>query len=453
MGFWDAIGLGRKRTGDGAGGASTVQFEMLEPRLLLNADLPVTELSPALLDRPVDEAIVVDLVPQEETVRAELVTVSDGAEQSEGRGAEGLILETAEEEQEPPVERVSCDSVVLATVSLWVPEDSQLPYSSDDADSDVASSSVSEGPSAAQQLVATLHAANGPPEDQTTPADVTLESAGLLATVSAAGSEQFVIGQGDTLSGQPVIEQDVYVYGRLSPGNSPGIVTITGNLIFNGTDPDVIDDTYGPSGGSDTVGTLVIEIGGDAAGSGYDQVNVSGTVALGGILEIALINDFEPSLGDTFDFLTFTSRSGRFTEVRGPMGFGAGTLYFEVVEQADRLRLVVAEIPTGMDLHTTTSASDRMIQATSDLADQAAQRLRDLLLGTPELTGAIIPGTGATLDELFDLSDYLNVAPAWTNTWSRSRPWADGTTSTSKLSWLTCGPTGSTICWGAKLMT
>ena len=52
-----------------------------------------------------------------------------------------------------------------------------------------------------------------------------------------------------------------------------------------------------------------------------------------------------------------------------------------------------------------------MIQATGDLADHADLVLRDLLLGTPELTDETIPGTDVTVDELFDLSDYLNIGP------------------------------------------
>ena len=376
---------------------------------MLNADLPAVELGTALSDRPIEEAIVVDLIPQDADVREELVTVSDDTDLSENCGMEGFILEAGREEEKAPGERLSSGRTCAEAVSLLTSDEATLLSFSGTVDADVSPLSVDNGSSAAQQLVETLHAANGPPKGETVPSDAALESIGASATFLSAESTQFIVPQGDTLSGQPVIEQDVYVYGRLSPGNSPGIVTITGNLTFSGTDTGVIDDSYVPPPADDTVGTLVIEIGGDTPGAGYDQVRVSGTATLGGTLEVVLINSFEPSLGDTFDFLTFGTLSGQFAEVHGPMGWGDGNLYFEVVEQADCLQLVVSEIPTGMDLHTTTSASNRMIQATSDLADQAAQRLRDLLLGTPELTGEAVPATGVTLDDLFDLSDYLNV--------------------------------------------
>ena len=82
----------------------------------------------------------------------------------------------------------------------------------------------------------------------------------------------------------------------LSPGNSPGIIDIDGDLTIDGSDSDVIDDSYTPSG-PDTVGTIQIEIGGTSAGpgetttdDGYDQINVAGEVSLGGKLELVLVN-------------------------------------------------------------------------------------------------------------------------------------------------------------------
>lgn len=57
--------------------------------------------------------------------------------------------------------------------------------------------------------------------------------------------------------------------GTLSPGNSPGILN-TGNVDLQS--------------GS----TLAIELNGDTAGTGYDQLNVTGTVALAGTLDLSL---------------------------------------------------------------------------------------------------------------------------------------------------------------------
>jgi hypothetical protein len=78
------------------------------------------------------------------------------------------------------------------------------------------------------------------------------------------------------------------ITGTDSPGFSPAAVS-RGSVSYNGT--------------------LKVEIGGMTAGSEYDQLNHilgAGVAELGGTLEVALINAFVPSLGDTFEILTAT---------------------------------------------------------------------------------------------------------------------------------------------------
>jgi autotransporter-associated beta strand protein len=72
--------------------------------------------------------------------------------------------------------------------------------------------------------------------------------------------------------------------GTYSPGASPALSTVGGDLHENG-------------------GSLLVEIGGTTAGSGFDQLHVSGTASLGGLLTVQLLG-FAPSLGQTFQFLT-----------------------------------------------------------------------------------------------------------------------------------------------------
>ncbi|WP_198001008.1 right-handed parallel beta-helix repeat-containing protein, partial [Gimesia fumaroli] len=67
----------------------------------------------------------------------------------------------------------------------------------------------------------------------------------------------------------------------LAPGNSPGQVTINGNLTLNGDD------------------TLDIEMNSAIAGTGFDQLVVNGTVSLGGVT-LNLIDGFDPAEGDEF---------------------------------------------------------------------------------------------------------------------------------------------------------
>jgi fibronectin-binding autotransporter adhesin len=65
--------------------------------------------------------------------------------------------------------------------------------------------------------------------------------------------------------------------GTVAPGNSPGILTVNGNY-------------------TQTVGTLSVELNGTSVGTQYDQVNVTGTVTLGGALAATL--GYTPANGD-----------------------------------------------------------------------------------------------------------------------------------------------------------
>ncbi len=70
--------------------------------------------------------------------------------------------------------------------------------------------------------------------------------------------------------------------GTLSPGASPGTMTVTGNYSLNS-------------------GDLAIELDGLVAGTGYDQLIVTGDVSLAGALTLDV--GFTPSLGDMFTII------------------------------------------------------------------------------------------------------------------------------------------------------
>ena len=108
--------------------------------------------------------------------------------------------------------------------------------------------------------------------------------------------------QGGTLSGTGTVTANVSNGGLVSPGASPGILNITGTYTQTST------------------GALNIEIGGLTAGSQFDQLAISGLATLNGTLNISLINGFTPSPGDTFQIMTFASRSGGFSATTAPPG-------------------------------------------------------------------------------------------------------------------------------------
>src|SRR5262249_443767 len=86
----------------------------------------------------------------------------------------------------------------------------------------------------------------------------------------------------------------------LSPGNSPAAVSFAGNVDLTATS------------------ALKIELGGTMPGSQYDQVHVAGQLALGGTVNVSLINGFKPATGSSFDVLDWGARSGTFAAVQLP---------------------------------------------------------------------------------------------------------------------------------------
>jgi autotransporter-associated beta strand protein len=86
--------------------------------------------------------------------------------------------------------------------------------------------------------------------------------------------------------------------GILSPGNSPGILTVGSLTLNNGS-------------------LLDIELSGSARGSQSDAVVSTGSVSLGGTLQVSLIS-FSPSSGQSFDILDWGSLAGTFATLQLP---------------------------------------------------------------------------------------------------------------------------------------
>ncbi len=104
------------------------------------------------------------------------------------------------------------------------------------------------------------------------------------------------------LSGTGVIDApQVTAAGLVSPGTSPGMLTVTGNLTLLGTSE------------------LLIELAGPTQGTQYDFMSVGGAAELGGSqLKLTLLNGFGASIlpTDTFTVLTAgTTLSGTFSNV------------------------------------------------------------------------------------------------------------------------------------------
>ena len=121
------------------------------------------------------------------------------------------------------------------------------------------------------------------------------QSAGSTVVDGLFSSSTAIQIDGGTLSGSGTIQGDVAMGGTLNPGDSPGKLNIQGN--------------YTQLSG----GTFFAELAGLAPGTQYDQLAVTGAVALDGTLRVVLLNGLVVDLGDSFVLMTYGSESGQFS--------------------------------------------------------------------------------------------------------------------------------------------
>ena len=77
-------------------------------------------------------------------------------------------------------------------------------------------------------------------------------------------------------SGSGTIAGDLNNAGTVSPGNSPGLMTVEGDFAQS------------------SAGTVLIELAGTTAGIEHDVLQVDGEASLGGTLEVSLLDGFSP---------------------------------------------------------------------------------------------------------------------------------------------------------------
>lgn len=102
-----------------------------------------------------------------------------------------------------------------------------------------------------------------------------------------------------TIEGDGVLDVSSATFssaGTVSPGVSPGILTVFGNYA------------------QEADGALEIEIGGTNV-LDFDLLTISGAAALDGALEVSLIGGFEPGVGDTFVVMAYSSQVGTFSDI------------------------------------------------------------------------------------------------------------------------------------------
>ena len=110
-----------------------------------------------------------------------------------------------------------------------------------------------------------------------------------------------ILESGASLVGSGTLDGDLNNGGEVSPGDSPGLITVNGDYTQNAG------------------GILTLELAGTTPATMYDQLAITGTTILDGILNVSLIDPFIPAAGDSFNVLTYTSRTGTFGTVNLPV--------------------------------------------------------------------------------------------------------------------------------------
>jgi choice-of-anchor C domain-containing protein len=125
--------------------------------------------------------------------------------------------------------------------------------------------------------------------------------------------------QGGTLGGNGTVDGSLLSSAWVSPGASPGILTVSGDYTQT------------------AAGVLHMQLAGLAPDM-FDQIKIGGAAYLGGLLEIELLDDFRPKAGDSFQIMTFGAVSGDFDGING-YDLGGG-LYLREVFTDTNLNLV-----------------------------------------------------------------------------------------------------------------
>jgi autotransporter-associated beta strand protein len=201
-------------------------------------------------------------------------------------------------------------------------------------------------------------------------------AAGTLNVMGALATSGITVQSGAILSGKGVIGGNMsFANGAvISPGDSPGTLSVIGNVSFSASSnfiADIDGRTYSPAGG---------------AGS-HDLLAVSGSVTLGGTLTPVLrgitgaaTNSFTPSVGDSFVVVSAAAVTGTFASVTQPVSGLSAATRFDAIYGEDYVRLVVTPESFGA------TASG---QNWSSNGDSAASALDGIRLDAGSRTGPL----------------------------------------------------------------
>lgn len=158
------------------------------------------------------------------------------------------------------------------------------------------------------------------------------QSAGEVVLTGGNMGGSSVVINGGKLAGSGTVTANVTNNALVMPGLSPGALTIIGNYAQT------------------SAGTLQVELAGTTAGTQYDQVNVSGTATLDGTLDVSFIPPYIPNGGETYDVLTFASKSGDFATKNLPAFPAGGSVVASYEPPASPTKLQLTALLTQADM-------------------------------------------------------------------------------------------------------
>ncbi len=161
-------------------------------------------------------------------------------------------------------------------------------------------------------------------------------TSGALVNQGLISVLQGPAGGGRTLAAELDNRGTVDIEKALSLGRSGAAHANSGSIrVNNGT------TTVTGSFTQTTAGSLTFGIGGTVRGSEFGYAQISGAATLAGNLTIELTGGFLPSLGDSFEIMTFASLTGQFDTIDG-LVLGNGLILTPVYSDTTLALVVVA---------------------------------------------------------------------------------------------------------------
>ncbi|MBV9470615.1 MAG: IPT/TIG domain-containing protein [Abitibacteriaceae bacterium] len=176
---------------------------------------------------------------------------------------------------------------------------------------------------------------------------------GNLSAVEASsqGSPiQEIDFNGGKLTGTGTIRGHVVNKGILSVGRQNGTTSTPGILNITG------DYTQG------STATLNMDIGGNAAGTQYDQLKITGAAMLAGTLNVNTINHFVPPSQGVFTLLNYHSHTGSFAHVNGLTLAGQG--FYRSAYKPTSFTLTFQGLPTITNIAPLTARAGETVTIT-----------------------------------------------------------------------------------------